>query len=142
VAEAGRSLDFIALGRAAIDLYGEQIGAPLEDMTSFSKYLGGCPCNISVGAARLGLKPAMITRVGDEHMGRFVRNALAAEGVDISHIKTDPARLTGLVLLGIRDRDTFPLIFYRENCADMAVAAEDFDADFIASAKALVVNVE
>lgn len=140
MAEAVRPLDFIALGRAAIDLYGEQTGARLEDMTSFAKYLGGCAANISVGAARLGLKPAMITRVGDEHMGRYVRETLAAEGVDVSHVSTDLARLTGLVLLGVRDRDTFPLVFYRENCADMAVAAQDFDAAFIAGAHALVVT--
>jgi len=135
-----RPLDFIAIGRAAVDLYGEQIGGRLEDMSSFAKYLGGCPANISVGAARLGLKPAMLTRVGDEHMGRFVRETLAAEGVDVSHVKIDPARLTGLAILGIKDQETFPLLFYRENCADMAVAAEDFDAAFIASARALVVT--
>ena len=137
---ARRPLAFIAMGRAAVDLYGEQIGGRLEDMASFAKYLGGCPANISVGAARLGLKPAMITRVGDEHMGRFVRETLAAEGVDVSHVKTDPERLTALVILGIRGRDTFPLIFYRTDCADMAIAPEDFDADFIASANALVVT--
>ncbi len=137
---AGRALDFIAMGRAAVDLYGEQIGGRLEDMTSFAKYLGGCPANISVGAARLGLRPAMITRVGDEHMGRFVRETLAAEGVDVSHVKTDPKRLTALVILGIRDRETFPLIFYRTDCADMAIAPDDFDAAFIARAKALVVT--
>jgi 5-dehydro-2-deoxygluconokinase len=135
-----RRFDFIAMGRAAVDLYGEQIGGRLEDVTSFAKYLGGCPANISVGAARLGLKPAMLTRVGDEHMGRFVRETLAAEGVDVSHVRTDPARLTALAILGIRDQDTFPLLFYRENCADMAIAPEDFDADFLASAKALVVT--
>ncbi len=135
-----RKFDFIAMGRAAVDLYGEQIGARLEDMSSFAKYLGGCPANISTGAARLGLKPAMLTRVGDEHMGRFVRETLAAEGVDVSHVRTDPKRLTGLVILGIKDTDTFPLIFFRENCADMAIAPEDFDAAFIASAKALIVT--
>src|SRR5687767_13878840 len=112
----GRPFDFIAMGRAAVDLYGEQIGGRLEDMQSFAKYLGGCPANISVGAARLGLKPAMLTRVGDEHMGRFVRESLAAEGVDVSHVTTDPKRLTGLVILGIRDHDTFPLIFVRTDC--------------------------
>ncbi len=138
--DGGRPFDFIAMGRAAVDLYGEQIGGRLEDMQSFAKYLGGCPANISVGAARLGLKPAMLTRVGDEHMGRFVRETLAAEGVDVSHVKTDPKRLTGLVILGIRDHDTFPLIFVRTDCADMAIAPEDFDADFIAQAKALVVT--
>jgi 5-dehydro-2-deoxygluconokinase len=137
---ASRPFDFIAMGRAAVDLYGHQIGGRLEDMASFAKYLGGCPANISVGAARLGLKPAMLTRVGDEHMGRFVRETLAAEGVDVSHVRTDPARLTALVILGIKDQETFPLIFYRENCADMAIAVEDFDAAFIAKAKALVVT--
>jgi 5-dehydro-2-deoxygluconokinase len=135
-----RPYDFIAMGRAAVDLYGEQIGGRLEDMSSFAKYLGGCPANISVGAARLGLKPAMLTRVGDEHMGRFVRETLAAEGVDVSHVRTDPRRLTALVILGIKDQETFPLLFYRENCADMAIAPEDFDAAFIARAKALVVT--
>jgi 5-dehydro-2-deoxygluconokinase len=135
-----RKFDFIALGRAAVDLYGEQIGGRLEDMTSFAKYLGGCPANISVGAARLGLKPAMLTRVGDEQMGRFVRETLVAEGVDVSHVRTDPKRLTALVILGIRGEDSFPHIFYRDNVADMAVAPEDFDEAFIASATALLVT--
>jgi 5-dehydro-2-deoxygluconokinase len=135
-----RSLDLICLGRATVDLYGEQLGAPLEDIHTFKKSLGGCAGNIAVGAARLGLKSAMLTRVGDEHMGRFVRAQLEREGVDVSHVKTDPQRLTGLVLLSIRDEETFPLIFYRENCADMALAPEDFDASFIGSAQALLVT--
>src|SRR5688572_15572932 len=114
-------LDLICVGRAAVDLYGEQIGSPLEEVQSFDKSVGGCAANIAIGTARQGLKSAMLTRVGDEHMGRFVRNTLAAEGVDVSHVKTDPERLTALVLLSVADRNTFPLIFYRENCADMAL---------------------
>ena len=74
----------ICMGRAAVDLYGEQIGGRLEDMQTFAKYLGGSPCNTAVGASRLGLRAAMLTRVGDEHNGRFVRETLAAEGVDVS----------------------------------------------------------
>ena len=132
--------DLICMGRAAVDLYGEQIGARLEDQSTFAKYLGGCPANIAVGSSRLGLKAAMLTRVGDEHNGRFVRETLAAEGVDVSHVATDPKRLTALVFLSIRDRDSFPLIFYRHDCADMAVSSEDFDAGFIGSAKALLVS--
>lgn len=135
-----RPLDLICVGRAAVDLYGEQIGGRLEDMQSFTKYLGGSPANTAVGVARLGLKPAMLTRVGDEHNGRFVRETLAAEGVDVSHVSTDPKRLTALVFLGIQDRDTFPLIFYRDNCADMAISPDDFDAAFIASSKALLIS--
>jgi 5-dehydro-2-deoxygluconokinase len=132
--------DLVSMGRAAVDLYGEQIGARLEDQTSFAKYLGGCPANIAVGSSRLGLKVAMLTRVGDEHNGRFVRDTLAAEGVDVSHVKTDPKRLTALVFLAIKDRDTFPLVFYRHDCADMAIGSEDFDASFLSSARALLVS--
>jgi len=135
-----RPLDVICVGRAAVDLYGEQIGSRLEDMQTFAKYLGGSPANTAVGCARLGLRPGMLTRVGDEHNGRFVRETLAAEGVDVRGVVTDPHRLTGLVFLGIRDKLTFPLIFYRENCADMALAQEDFDAHFIASARALLIS--
>ena len=109
-----QSLDVICLGRAAVDLYGEQVGSRLEDMAGFAKYLGGSSGNIAYGTARLGLKSAMLTRVGDEHMGRFVREELARGGVDTSHVVADKKRLTGLVILGIKDKDTFPLIFYRK----------------------------
>ncbi|KJZ12473.1 5-dehydro-2-deoxygluconokinase [Marinomonas sp. S3726] len=135
-----KTLDVICLGRAAVDLYSEQIGSALEDANSFKKYLGGSSANIAFGTARMGLKSAMLTRVGDEHMGRFVRNELARAGVDVSHVITDEERLTGLVLLGIKDKDTFPLIFYRENCADMAISETDFNEDYIASAKALLIT--
>jgi len=137
---ADRPLDLVCIGRAAVDLYGEQVGTRLEDVASFAKYLGGCAANIAVGTARLGLRPAMIARVGDEQMGRFVREQLAREGVDVSRVRTDPARLTALVLLGIRDGRTMPHIFYRTDCADMALEADDIEKDFIAAAGALLVT--
>ncbi|MCB1518625.1 MAG: 5-dehydro-2-deoxygluconokinase [Hyphomicrobiaceae bacterium] len=133
-------LDVITLGRSSVDLYGAQIGGRLEDMGSFDKYIGGSPTNIACGAARLGLKSAVITRVGDEHMGRFIREQLAREGVSTDGVVTDNERLTALVILGIRDEEQFPLIFYRENCADMALCEDDIDEAFIASARALVVT--
>ena len=134
------ALDLITIGRCSVDLYGQQVGGRLEDMGSFAKYIGGCPANIAVGSARLGLKAGFLSRVGDEHMGRFIRETLTDEGVDTSRLKTDPERLTALVILGIRDEDTFPLIFYRENCADMAIGEDDIDPDYIASAKAVAVT--
>lgn len=137
---APRSLDLICMGRVAVDLYGEQRGSRLEDVASFAKYVGGCAGNIAIGAARQGLRTAMLSRVGSEQMGRFVRETLRAERVDVSHLKDDPERLTGLAILAIKSRDEFPLLFYRENCADMALAERDFDAEFIASAKALLVT--
>ncbi len=135
-----KPLDVITIGRSSVDLYGLQIGGRLEDMGSFNKYIGGSPTNIACGAARLGLKSGLITRVGDEHMGRFIREQLVKEGVDVGGVVTDPERLTALVLLGIRDEDTFPLIFYRENCADMALSEADIRHDYIASARAIVVT--
>lgn len=134
------SLDLIAIGRSSVDLYGAQVGGRLEDMASFSKAVGGCPTNIAIGTARLGLKSGLITRVGDEHMGRYIREQCAREGVDVRGIHTDPARLTSLVILGIRDDKAFPLIFYRDNCADSALDETDIDEAFIASAKAIVVS--
>ena len=133
-----KRLDLITIGRASVDLYGAQVGGRLEDMGSFQKYIGGSPTNIAAGTARLGLRSALITRVGDEHMGRFIREELAREGVDVRGVRTDPERLTALVLLGIRDEAQFPLIFYRENCADMALCAEDIDEGLIAEARAVV----
>ncbi|WP_171175470.1 5-dehydro-2-deoxygluconokinase [Ruegeria sp. HKCCD8929] len=133
-----KALDVITIGRSSVDLYGAQVGGRLEEMSSFNKYIGGSPTNIAAGTARLGLKSALITRVGDEHMGRFIREELAREGVDVRGVKTDPERLTALVLLGIRDQEQFPLIFYRENCADMGLCEDDIDPAFIAEARAVV----
>ncbi|WP_058048347.1 bifunctional 5-dehydro-2-deoxygluconokinase/5-dehydro-2-deoxyphosphogluconate aldolase [Janthinobacterium sp. Ant5-2-1] len=136
----GRALDVICLGRLAVDLYAQQIGSTLEDATSFAKYLGGSSANIAFGTARLGLKSAMLSKVGDDHMGRFLTDTLAKEGCDVSHVGVDRDRLTALVMLGIKDKNTFPLIFYRENCADMAIDASSVDAAFIASSKALLIT--
>ncbi|GGB17955.1 bifunctional 5-dehydro-2-deoxygluconokinase/5-dehydro-2-deoxyphosphogluconate aldolase [Allosediminivita pacifica] len=135
-----KDLDVITIGRSSVDLYGAQIGGRLEDMGSFDKYIGGSPTNIACGSARLGLNSAVITRVGDEHMGRFIREQLEREGVCTDGVTTDPERLTALVILGIRDQEQFPLIFYRENCADMALCEEDIDEGLIQRARAIVVT--
>jgi 5-dehydro-2-deoxygluconokinase len=136
----GRTRDIVCLGRLAVDLYAQQIGARLEDVSSFAKYLGGSSANIAFGCARLGLKSSMLARVGNDHMGRFLTETLEREGCDVSHVRVDRERLTALVLLGLEDRDTFPLVFYRENCADMAVDEADFDEAYIASSKALLIT--
>ena len=135
-----KTLDVICMGRAAVDFYGQQLGGRLEDMQSFAKYLGGSSANLAAGLARLGVRCSMLTRVGDEHMGRFVREALASEGVDVSHVVTDPKRLTALVVLGISGKDSFPHIFFRENCADLGIKSEDFDQAYIASSRSLAIT--
>ncbi|SHF19500.1 5-dehydro-2-deoxygluconokinase [Kaistia soli DSM 19436] len=135
-----RTLDVITIGRSSVDLYGQQIGSKLEDITSFAKSVGGCPSNIAIGTARLGLKSGVITRVGDEQMGRFIREQMAREGVATAGIAIDPDRLTALVLLAVEDEGVSPMIFYRTDCADMALSETDIDEGFIASASAIVVT--
>ena len=137
---SGRRFDLACLGRLAVDLYAQQVGARLEDVSSFAKYLGGSSANIAFGVARLGLRAAMVSRVGDEQMGRFLLETLQREGCDTSQVQRDPQRLTGLVLLGLKDRDTFPLLFYRENCADMAIEAEAISEAFLADCRALLIT--
>lgn len=135
-----KKLDVICIGRVAVDLYGQQIGARLEDMTSFAKYLGGSSGNVAYGTAIQGLRSGMLARVGDEHMGRFLREELTRVGVNTEFLITDKHRLTALVLLGIKDQDTFPLIFYRDNCADMGLTPDDIDENYIASSRALAIT--
>ena len=137
---AGRDFDVLCLGRFAVDFYAQQIGARLEDVTSFAKYLGGSSANTAFGCARLGLRTGMISRVGDDHLGRFLVETIAREGCDVSHVSVDPSRLTGGVVLGIKDRDTFPLIFLRENCADMAIADGDVEEAYLARSRALLIT--
>ncbi|WP_338326835.1 bifunctional 5-dehydro-2-deoxygluconokinase/5-dehydro-2-deoxyphosphogluconate aldolase [Yersinia ruckeri] len=135
-----KQFDVICMGRVAVDLYSQQIGARLEDASSFAKYLGGSSGNVAYGTARQGLRSSMLARVGDEHMGRFLREELQQVGCDTSHLITDKDRMTALVLLGIKDRDTFPLIFYRDNCADMAITAQDISEHYIASSRCLAIT--
>jgi len=133
-------LDLITIGRSSVDLYGQQIGSRLEDIATFTRAVGGCPTNIAIGTSRLGLRSAVITRVGDEPMGRFIREQLGREGVVLDGVQTDTRRLTSLVILSVRDDANFPLIFYRDNCADSALDESDVQEEFITRAGAVLVT--
>jgi 5-dehydro-2-deoxygluconokinase len=135
-----RTLDVICLGRAAVDLYGQQRGSRLEDVQTFAKYLGGSSANVAVGLARLGSRSSMLTRVGNEQMGAFVKATLEAAGVDVGHVVVDPDRLTGLVLLGIAGPDSFPHVFFRERCADMGLCVADVEESHVASSRMLAIT--
>jgi 5-dehydro-2-deoxygluconokinase len=140
MADQTAPLDVITIGRASVDLYGQQIGTRLEDVASFAKSVGGCPTNIAVGTARLGLKSALITRVGNEQMGRFIVEQLQREGVETAGIVTDPERLTALAILSVESEHSFPLLFYRDHCADNALDEGDIDEAFIKSSRAVLVT--
>src|SRR3546814_2940817 len=92
MAASEHQLELVTIGRSCIDLYGEQVGGRLEDMASFAKYIGGSPTNTAVGAARLGLRSGLLSRVGADQFGRFIREQLAREGVSTEGVATDPDR--------------------------------------------------
>ena len=137
---SSNALDVIAIGRSSVDLYGQQIGSRLEDIATFSKSVGGCPANIAIGTARLGLKSGLITGVGAEQMGRFIIEQCEREGVSTKGIKIDKGRLTALVLLAVEDEGVSPMIFYRPDCADMAIDENDVDEAFVKSSKSVLVS--
>ena len=116
-----KDIDLACLGRLAIDLYGVQRMTSLEEATGFRRYLGGSSGNLAVGSARLGLRTAMITRVGQDPMGRFLLGRLGAEGIDHSAVTSDLGRKTALTFLGMLGAEAYGLDFYRENVADTAI---------------------
>ncbi len=114
-------LDVITIGRSSSIFTDSRSAAGTKTWTRSRRPWAASPTNIAVELRRLGLKAGLITRVGDEHMGRFILEQLQREGVDTSNVVVDRERLTALVVLGVRNERDFPLIFYRENCADMAL---------------------
>jgi 5-dehydro-2-deoxygluconokinase len=113
------------MGRSSIDLYAHEIGEPIANVKSFDAYVGGCPTNVSVGTRRLGLRSVLLTAVGDDQVGDFVTAFLEREQVDTRFIPRKPGRRTSAVVLTIQPPDRFPLTFYRDNCADRALTADD-----------------
>lgn len=122
------AFDLIAMGRSSIDLYSNDIGAPFEKIQSFSAYVGGSSTNIAVGAQRLGLRTALLTAVGVDLVGDFILHFLQNEGVETKFIPRKPGARSSAVLLGIEPPDRFPLMFYRDNAADIQLSIDDVQA--------------
>jgi 5-dehydro-2-deoxygluconokinase len=128
--------DVITMGRVGVDLYPEQIGVGLADVRTFAKFLGGSATNVAVAAARLGARAAVITKVGDDPFGPYVRRALEGFGVDPRWVGTHPALRTPIVFCEIHPPDDFPLLFYREPTApDMTIEERELDLDAIRAAR-------
>ena len=114
-----KTYDSLHMGRSSIDLYSNDIGTPFVEIDSFAAYVGGSPTNISVGGKRLGLKTALLTAIGADPVGDFILHFLNNEGVETRFIPRKAEHRTSAVVLGIEPPDKFPLVFYRDNCADI-----------------------
>jgi len=132
--------DVVTIGRSSIDLYSNDIGASFTDIKSFSAYVGGCPTNIAVGTRRLGLRSAVLTAVGQDLVGDFLLKFLDQEGVDTQFIARKPGRRTSAVLLGIEPPNRFPLVYYRDNCADIELTLDDVLKAPVTRTKILVIS--
>ncbi len=132
-----RRFDTLHMGRSGLDLYSNDIGAPFTEIENFSLYVGGSPTNIAVGARRLGLRVALLTAVGADLAGDFVLQFLTREGVDVQSTPRKPGYRTGAAMLAIQPPDRFPLVYYRENCADIQLDLDDVAAAPIADSRVL-----
>ena len=125
MSETQTKYDTLHMGRSSIDLYSNDIGSAFVDIKSFAAYVGGSPTNISVGGRRLGLKTALLTGLGSDPVGDFILKFLNEEGVETRFISHKPHNRSSAVVLGIEPPDSFPLVYYRENCADIALTIDD-----------------
>ncbi len=117
--------DSVHMGRSSIDLYSDNVGAPFVEIAKFAAYVGGSPLNISVGGKRLGLNTVALTALGPDPVGDFILHFLNKEGVNTDYIPRKPGRRTSAVVLGIEPPDRFPLVYYRDNCADIELTIDD-----------------
>jgi len=120
-----KTYDMLNMGRSSIDLYSNDVGTPFVDINSFAAYVGGSPTNISVGARRLGLKTALLTAVGEDPVGDFILDFLNKEGVETKFIPRKTENRSSAVVLGIEPPGKFPLVYYRDNCADINLTIDD-----------------
>ncbi|QTQ16883.1 5-dehydro-2-deoxygluconokinase [Treponema parvum] len=131
--------DVVALGRATIDLYANEVG-PMEDAKTFSKYVGGSPANTSVAMARLGMKVGYIGKVSDDQFGRFIVRFLSKEGIDTSHIAVAAQGILSGVTMGEILKDQCNCFMYRNDCADIHILPTELDENYIGSHKLLLIS--
>ncbi|MBN8210264.1 5-dehydro-2-deoxygluconokinase [Bacillus sp. NTK071] len=137
----GRPIDLIGLGRLCIDLNANEINRPMEETSSFTKYVGGSPANIAIGASRLGLKSGFIGKVSSDQMGNFIldyleRNKINTEGV----VKDQTGAVTGLTFTEIKSPEDCSILMYRDNVADLKLESTDVSEDYIKQSKSLLIS--
>jgi 5-dehydro-2-deoxygluconokinase len=131
-------LEAVVLGRVGVDLYPNELATPLRGVRTFVRFVGGFAGNVATGLARLGVRVAIVSRVGDEGHGEFVRDFLAREGVDVRFLATDPYWLTPPTFCEVWPPDRFPITFYRRPTApDWQLAPQDFEAEEVYAAPLL-----
>jgi 5-dehydro-2-deoxygluconokinase len=131
-------IDAAVMGRVGVDLYPNQIRTPLREVRTYTRFVGGFAGNVATGLARLGVRTAILSRVGDDGHGEFVRDFLAGEGVDVRFLRVDPYWQTPPTFCEVWPPDHFPITFYRRPTApDWQLSSGDFDLEEVAAASLL-----
>ncbi len=139
--DSNKPLDFIGLGRLCIDLNANEINRPMEETSTFTRYLGGSPANITVALSRLGMKTGFIGRVANDQFGRFIVNYLQKSAIDSSNVIVDKTgSVTGLAFTEIKSPTECSILMYRDNVADLKLAPTDIDPEYLKSAKCLLIS--
>jgi 5-dehydro-2-deoxygluconokinase len=137
--ENDRMIDVAVLGRVGIDLYPNQLRTPLREVRTYTRFVGGFAGNVATGLARLGLTPAIVSRVGPDPHGEFVRDFLSGEGVDVRFLAVDERLMTPPTFCEVWPPDRFPITFYRyPTVPDWQLAPQDFDGAEVAAAQFLL----
>lgn len=138
---ANRPFDLIAIGRLCIDLNANEIHRPMEETRTFTKYVGGSPANIAIGAARLGMKSGFIGKLADDQMGRYIEQYLKEKSIDTSQLSVDKTgAVTGLTFTEIKSPTDCSILMYRDNAADLLLKPEEVSESYIKQTKALLVS--
>lgn len=141
VFDNSRPMDLIGLGRLCIDLNANEINRPMEETTTFTKYVGGSPANIAIAVAKLGMKAGFIGRIADDQHGRFIHSYLNERGMDTSNVVIDRSgSVTGLVFTEIKSPQECSILMYRDNVADLKLEPGDISEDYIKQARAILIS--
>ncbi|MBR0542662.1 MAG: 5-dehydro-2-deoxygluconokinase [Clostridia bacterium] len=136
-----KEFDLILLGRVAVDLNPVDYYCPLNESTTFKRYLGGSPANIAVGLSRLGKKCGFFARVSDDQFGTFVTDYFKKEGIDTSHIvRCENGEKIGLTFTEIKSETESSIVMYRNEAADLKLTVDDIDEDYIKRGKAVLIS--
>ncbi|CAH0346496.1 5-dehydro-2-deoxygluconokinase [Bacillus sp. CECT 9360] len=136
-----REFDIIAIGRACIDLNATEYNRPMEETMTFTKYVGGSPANIAIGASKLGLKAGFIGKVSDDQHGRFIESYMRGVGIDTSNMIVDQeGHKTGLAFTEIKSPEECSILMYRQDVADLYLEPNEVEEDYIKRSKVLLVS--
>jgi len=138
---SSRQIDLIGLGRVCIDLNANEFNCPMEETSSFTKYVGGSPANIAIGISRLGLKSGFIGKVADDQMGRFIVSYLEKNQIETKGVSVDQTgAVTGLAFTEIKSPEDCSILMYRDNVADLKLETSDVSEEYIKQSKSLLIS--